>query len=73
MLSQEFIFKITFPLLKGFLARPLTIVLNLKMQYTYILQQLLMIKSVLRIRSIFFRIRIRGSGFENTDPDPDPT
>ena len=32
-------------------------------------------KPVLRIRAIFFRIRIRirGSSFENTDPDPDPT
>ena len=28
--------------------------------------------AVLRIRSIFFRIRIRGSGFLITDPDPDP-
>ena len=27
-------------------------------------------KPVLWIRSIFFRIRIRGSGYENTDPDP---
>ena len=25
---------------------------------------------MLRIRSIFFRIRIRGSGFKNSDPDP---
>ena len=30
------------------------------------------LETVLRIRSIFLRIRIRirGSGFENTDPDP---